>query len=201
MPWPHLDTLFHGWITASADSPGVEHVNLDDPSQNTFWHEAPLPQHHHTGVEGAAASEAGVHAGTSFQAEFLGSVDPSHRTPEVYPFIAACGIAVGAFGAAFATVFTLASQHAKRKYEQPGAQIAFTAPTAKPDAEEEWMSNATTAGALTSEGAEEAADENAESEQLGDAELEELSNAEPFPADYGAADSAAPEEPERATES
>merc|ERR1719456_783781 len=93
-----------------------------------------------------------MHAGTSFQAEFLGTVQAeSHRTPEVYPFIAACGIAVGAFGASFATVFHLASEHAKRKYEQPGAQIVFTAPAVKPDAEEEWMSNATTAGALTSE--------------------------------------------------
>jgi hypothetical protein len=134
------------------------------------------------GGEDAVASQAGVHAGTSFQAEFLGSVE-SHRTPEVYPFIAACGIAVGAFGAAFTTVFHLASEHAKRKYQQPGAPIAFTAPTVKPDAEEEWMSNATTAGAKTSEGAPETEDadseEHADSEQMGDAELEEMATALP----------------------
>jgi hypothetical protein len=186
MPLPHLDTLFHGWIGASAtDTQGVEHVNLDDPSQNTFWPEAPMPQHHHhAGVNGDAAfaTETGAaHAGTSFQAEFLGTAAiPSHRTPEVYPFIAACGIAVGAFGAAFATVFHLASEHAKRKYERPGGQIAFTAPAVKADAEDEWMSNATTAGALTSEEPENADSdgmENAESEQLMDAELEEMANA------------------------
>jgi hypothetical protein len=126
-----------------------------------------------------------MHAGTGFQAEFIGSVEAeSHRTPEVYPFIAACGIAVGAFGASFATVFHLASEHAKRKYQQPGETIAFTAPpqekVVKADAEDEWMSNATTAGALTSEGAHtENADseELAGSEQMGDAELEEMATA------------------------
>jgi hypothetical protein len=111
MPWPHLGFLV---------SHGVEHVNLDDQSQNTFWPEAPAQGNDHH----VHQPPVDHHAPSSFE-DFLGSADTT--TPEIYPFVVACGIAACTFVGTLGTVFHLASETARRKYERPGENVAFTA--------------------------------------------------------------------------